>query len=466
MNVKAASTAFSSDVLSTIKEHGMLSGGETVLVGFSGGPDSSCLLHFLHEQRVNFGITIHAMYVDHNLRPLEVPGEVAFCDSFCVERGIGFMVRSVDVKGYAKEHGINKQEAARELRYRALDEAAAAIGADRIALGHNADDQVETFLMRLLRGAGRKGLSGMPARRGKVIRPLIGVRRRQIEDYLRAGSIPFVVDSSNLEPDYMRNRLRQTVLPLLKEFNPNLAQTILNTVAVFQEEERYFDIAVTKTLMKLISRKRPGRIELFLSPLEGMERVILRRVLRRAIGETEGLRGITFRHIEDIILLVKAGRSGDRIYLPRGVRVIREYSLLVMTSDLPGKIGEQTINPPGKVVMRDAGFLLEALFSTPGEVLPEGKNAVVLDAGDMVFPLVVRGRREGDYFYPLGFGKRKKLQDFFVDEKVPRDVRDSVPLVVSGDSVVWVAGYRADERFRITERTEKFIKLIISPLNR
>lgn len=448
-------------VRETIKNHSMLKGGETLLIGLSGGPDSVCLLYMLHSLKEEYRLTLNALYVNHNLRPDETPAEIKFCGDLCGRLGVHFIVKTADVISYAAVKGMSKQEAARELRYKAFDEAAYESKAERIALGHNADDQAETFFMRLLRGAGPKGLSGIPPVRGNIIRPLLEVERDVIDTLFEEEKIPFVVDSSNLRSDYFRNKLRHGLMPLLKEFAPNLTGSLTKTMSILQEEERYFTIVVTKTLMKLISRKTAGRIELFLSPMESLDKVILRRVLRRAIEETKGLRGISFVHIEDIINLIKEGRSGDRLYLPKGIRVIRDYSLLAITSEAPVKISTYDIQPPAECVIRGSGLVIKASFEKGPENAAEGKSSVILDAGLVQFPLRVRPRQEGDFFFPSGFGKRKKLQDFFVDEKIARDERDRVPIVASGDDVVWIAGYRADERFRVTERTEKFLRLVL-----
>ncbi len=446
-------------VSAVIRKHSMLGGGETVLVGLSGGPDSVCLLVLLCRLRDEFRLTVRAVYVNHNLRPGETDREIELCSRLCKDLDVPFAVKSIDVNSRVRESGQNKQEAARDLRYAAFEEAAFEARADRIALGHNADDQIETFFMRLLRGSGPGGLSGIPPKRGKIIRPLIETERTDIEEFLIAEKIQFAVDSSNLKADYLRNRLRQSLVPGMKELNPGLAGTILNTVSILQDEERFFDIMVTKTLMKMISRKTDERIELFMAPMEVMDIVMLRRVLRRAIEETKGLRGIGFVHIEDIIRMIRYGKSGDRLYLPKGIRVIRDYSLLVVTAAAPSKIGEYELHPPAELAIREAGVVIRASMEENAADLGDGKSRVVLDAGTMRFPLNVRRRKDGDFFLPLGLGRRKKLQDYFVDEKVPRDERDSVPVVLSGDDIVWVAGYRADDRFRVTEKTERFLKL-------
>jgi len=443
----------------TICKNSLLVQGDSVLVGFSGGPDSTCLLYLLHALKEKYTLQICALYINHNLRPVEVPTEIAFCRKICGGLGITFMLESIDVISFAKEHRMNRQEAARELRYQAFGKAAAETGANKVALAHNSDDQAETLFMRLVRGAGPTGLSGIPIKRDNIIRPLLEIGREEIEKFLETKNIVPVTDSSNLKEDYFRNMIRLRIMPMLKQANPNLLQSLAHTMEILREEERYFGILVTKTLMKLISRKSQKRIELFLSPLEAMEAVILRRVLRRAISETEGLKGIGFLHIEDIIALIKNGKNGDRLVLPRNIRVIKEYALLVITSGEPLRIAEYTLDLPGKAVIVNARHVVTAEVEETAKQFGDGKLSVLLDAEKMKFPLTVRPRRPGDYFYPVGFGRKKKLQDFFVDLKIARDERDSIPIVASGDDIVWVAGYRADARFKVTETTKKFVRL-------
>lgn len=443
----------------TVCTYGLIASGDTVLVGFSGGPDSTCLLYLLHALKEKYRMQIHALYINHNLRPAEVPAEMAYCRKFCEDLGIPFLVESIDVASYCCEHRMNRQEGARQLRYQVFGKAAAGTGANKVALAHNSDDQAETLFMRLVRGAGPAGLSGIPIQRGSIIRPLLEIGRHDIEKFLEAKKIAPITDSSNRKADYFRNMIRLRLMPILKQANPNLLQSLTHTMNILREEERYFEALITKTLMRLISRKSDQRIELFLSPLEAMEPVILRRVLRRAISETEGLRGISFQHIEDIIALIRNGNSGDRLALPRNIRVIRDYSVLVITSEEPVRIGEFALDLPGRAVIVNAGHVVTAEVEEAAIPLGDGKTSVHLDADKMKFPLIVRSRRTGDYFYPIGFGRKKKLQDFFVDIKIPRDERDSVPLVVSGDDIVWIAGYRADERFKVTETTKKCVRL-------
>ncbi len=453
----------------TILKYSMLSRGDGVLAGLSGGPDSVCLLVLLDRLRENFDINLYASYIEHGLRPDETPAEIDFCRQLCLSLNVPFSVKSVDVKSFAKAHRLNKQEAARELRYKALNEAAHTAGAAKIALGHTADDQAETVIMRLLRGSGTLGLSGIPPVRKNIIRPVIGIGRKEIERFLDTERIGYLIDSSNREDKYMRNRIRRTVMPALKDLGPDMALTIARTADIFREEDNYFELQTTKALMKLIGRKTDTAIELLILPLERMDKALVRRIIRRAVNAVEGLRGIGFIHIEALLELVKSGHSGDRIYLPRGVRAIKGYSTLTITSDHTAAVEAHTIEGPGDVVIREASMVLSCMVVDAAGAGPkidggDGRKAALFDSAALPFPLHVRSRKPGDYFYPSGFGKKKKLQDFFVDEKVPRDLRDGIPLLLRDGEIVWIIGYRTDERYRIEKNTVKALKFEIKPL--
>jgi tRNA(Ile)-lysidine synthase len=447
--------------IKTIKKYSMLQQGDIVLIGLSGGPDSVCLSVILDEVRDNFNLSLHALYLDHGLRPEESRDEETFCRGFCEEHGIDFHSEKIEVKAISEKKRINIHEAARELRYDAFERTALKIKAVRIAVAHNADDQAETFLMRLIRGTGRRGLSGIPYMRGKIIRPLLDIRREDIERFLSEKQIKFVTDSSNLKTEYLRNRLRQEIIPILKKDNPSVTESINRTADIFREEERFLEIATTKTMMRLITRKTDESIELFLMPLMTIDRAILRRILKRALCEIGADRGIELTHIDDVIHLIKDNRSGDMINLPIEIRAIKSYSTLLLTKEVFTGLQTQYINVPGETSIGEEGLSIISQLSDKS-VEKSNRDTAVFDFEKLVLPLQLRQRREGDFFYPAGFGRRKKLQDFFVDEKVPREKRDSVPLIVSGEDIIWVAGYRADDRFKVTDRTEKCLRLIIS----
>jgi len=448
--------------IKTIKKHSMINKGDTLLIGLSGGPDSVCLTVILDKLKHNFNLSLHALYVNHGMRPGESKKEELFCKELCEKLGITFHTRSVDVKSYASENRLNIQETARELRYEVLEDIAEDINASRIAVGHNADDQAETIFMRLIRGSGRRGLSGILPVRGMIIRPIIEIERSMIEKFLNDElGQSFVLDSSNLNEDYLRNWLRLNVINEVKKHNPSVVKDLSRTADILREEDNYLEIIVTKTLMRLISRKSDNSIDLFLIPLGTLEKPLLRRVLRRAIDATSGLRGISFVHVEDIIDLIRNGKSGDRINMPKGLRAIKNYATLQLTLEVPGSFTEHALNVPGEIIIQEQGIIIEAEIIDE-EIETDGRSTALFDLRPLSVPLKVRARQKGDFFYPRGLGKKKKLQDFFVDEKVPRDMRDAVPIVMSGNDIIWIAGYRSDERFKPSEQTEKILRLIIS----
>ncbi len=449
-------------VRETARKHSMLSDNDHVLIGLSGGPDSVCLAFILDKLREDFNLSLSAVYIDHGLRPGETEKEREFCERLCDTLQIQFHFRSVNVKQCMKDISVNLQERARELRYAAFAEISDSVRADKTALGHNADDQAETVLMRLIRGSGRKGMTGIPPVRGRIIRPLIDIERSEIEGYLNdVLSQGFVVDTSNLKEEYTRNWIRNSLMGEMKKRNPAVVRDICRTVEILREEDEYLEVTVTKTLMRLISRKSDNSIELFLSPLATIEIPILRRVLRRAIDATKGLRGIRFVHIEDIINLIKEGKSGDRVHLPKDIRVLREYSLLKMTTEEHLPLPQYVVDPPCEIDLREAKMVMKVSIEEKQGDAGDDRSSICLDAGQMTFPLTVRARTAGDFFYPLGFGKKRKLQDFFVDEKIPREKRDTIPILLSGNDIIWIAGYRGDDRFKVTGKTEKYLKLQI-----
>lgn len=448
-------------VKETIKKYNMISEGEHILIGLSGGADSVCLLSVLNLLRDELEINLSAIYIDHKIRSDETPFEIDFCKKICDLFNIPIIIKSIDVIPYAHNNKISKQEAARELRYSAFYETAYQLKADKIALGHNADDQAETVLNRLIRGSGPLGLSAIPPVRQKIIRPLIEIERSEIESFLDNHNIGFIIDSSNLTDRYLRNKIRHIIMPELKKINPSVVKTILKTADIFRSEEKYFEILVTKSMMKLISRKNEQSIELFLAPLQILEPVIMRRVLRRAIDETRGLKGISFIHIEEIIKLIKDGKSGDRLYLPDNIRVIKKYSVLVITSEIPKRLSNYIIEGPGSIYLKEPSLTLHIEFIDAHKIenIEDNKKSAFINADRLTFPLSVRARNSGDYFYPFGFGKKKKLQDYFVDEKIPRDERDIIPLLINGNNeIVWVVGHRLDERYKVDKTTKKVLK--------
>lgn len=456
---------FIEKVINTIEKFNMLSFSDHVLVGLSGGPDSVCLLSVLSNLTPKYNLKLSAVYIDHGLRPNDIPKEIDFCKDLCDKFHISFHTQSVKVRDFTLKEKINLQEAARILRYSVLDQISISIKANKIAMAHNADDQAETFIMRLLRGAGPAGLSSIPPVRKKIIRPLIEIERKEIENYLKDNKLNYIKDPSNESLKYLRNKIRHALMPVIKEISPQATKIISKTADILREENDYINVAVTKALMRLMSRKTDQKVELFCNPMEVLNVVILRRALRVAIDSVKDLRGIEFDHIEDIIKLIKKGKPGDRIYLPKGIRVIKGYSTITITSETPQKLSTYQIDEPKEIFIKEISMSLDIKEISPADLQDygNGKNLIYIDADKIKFPLIIRHRKDGDYFYPFGFGKKKKLQDFFVDEKIPKYERDLVPIIESDGNIVCIVGHRLDDRYKIEHNTKRCLQIKVIP---
>lgn len=319
----------------TIDRFQMLSPGDTVLVGVSGGPDSMALLYLLMDIKDEYRITLKIAHLDHGFRR-EAAEEAEFVRERAASLGLEAIVRFIDVPSIKEREGLSSQEAAREARYAFFEEAAGEAGADKVALAHTADDQAETFLIRLLRGSGPLGLSGIPPLREinnqkpVIIRPLIDCSRKEIEGYLSEKGIPFVTDSSNLKMDYMRNRVRMELIPFLEGYNPNVKETLVRTAELIHKDNQFLEMEADK-IYKTFSLQSGDAIIMDVKSIKGLRQAMSSRVIRNAIEGIKGdLKRISFQHIADILNLMDSGEGRWTLHLP-DVTVSREHDKLLFT---------------------------------------------------------------------------------------------------------------------------------------
>ncbi|HHY45956.1 MAG TPA: tRNA lysidine(34) synthetase TilS [Firmicutes bacterium] len=499
---------FLEKVREAIRKHSMLCSGDLVVAAVSGGPDSVALVHSLSTLAPEYGISLYVAHFNHLLRGEEAAEDARFVEDLGRTLGIPVTVGKGDVAGYAAQNGLSVEEAGRVLRYRFLLRVAEGLGAGVIAVGHNADDQAETVLMRILRGAGTAGLAGIPpvrieripreeeghstaGRHVRIIRPLLYISRREIETYCSELGLLARIDRTNLEEDYLRNRIRLSLIPLLeREYNPGIRGRLARMADILREEDAYLTGVSREWLERIMVSEAAQRIEVSADTLAGLDRGLARRVVREALRRfSPGLRDIEVGHVDEVLELAKRPQSGVGIDLPGGVRAVKEYRSLVLekASNGAGKapgttprreneekapgIGdgrkEWTLDVPGEVSIPH-GPTIKA-EELPREGLQEasietaGKDEAFLDRDLVTPPLTVRSRRPGDRFWPLGLGAPKKLKDFFIDARVPRRARDIIPLVLNGEDIIWVAGYRIDERYKVTERTGRVLHLTLCP---
>ena len=441
----------------------MLSPGDRVIVAVSGGPDSVCLLRALLALAPEYGLTLHIAHLDHRFRGSESAAEAEFVAGLAKKLGIPATIESRDVPAYCAERGLSAQAGAREVRYRFLRQVADSAGANRIALGHTANDEAETLLMRLIRGAGVSGLSAIPPVREDIIRPLIDITRDEILAYLKELGQDFVTDPSNVKPLYTRNRIRQEVLPILERFNPRVVEALAQAAEVLRDEDAAMEESIAPVMAEMV-RQEHGAVHIVRTSFSGLLPALQRRVLRKALAlacgdVTAELSSVQTREALGFMANTQTGRSME---LPGDLALEREYDSFLIRRFVRGEEFSLLLAVPGLTAFPGAGLEVEALVhdavTHPG---PSDENYLwqaQFDYDKIALPLYLRSRRSGDWFCPAGMnGLRKKLQDYFVDEKVPRAGRANLPLLATNEDLLWVIGMRTDGRFLPGPGTKKLL---------
>lgn len=457
-----------STVKQTISEHGLLAPGDRVAVAVSGGPDSVCLLAVLRELAPDWGLSLHLAHLDHMFRGEGSAADARFVQDLARRWELPTTIERIDVPAYCAERGLSPQAGARELRYRFLERTADAVKADRIATGHTADDQAETLLMRLVRGAGLAGLSGIPPRRGRIVRPLLTVTRQAVLDFLASRKLPFVTDPSNSSPVYTRNRVRSEVLPVLERLNPRAVEALAHAASLLRDEEAAQEQAADALLDGLLLQQEDEvRIDRdrFLGLLPAMQR----RGLRRAAGLAAPGTDLSSVRMEEALGFAGSAQTGRAMDLVQGLVLAREYASLVLRPSAAPFAFDRELVVPGTTVLPDLELEVITEFIRAGNDRTEKGNYLwqaEFDYAKIALPLRLRSRRPGDAFHPAGMaGSSKKLQDLFVDAKVPRALRDRVPLLASDRDLLWVLGHRTDGRFLPGPGTVQVLRVTIKNIS-
>jgi len=454
-----------SRVTGTIERHSMIEPRDHIGVAVSGGIDSVALLDILISLRQELNITLIVLHLNHGIRGAEAARDQRFVQELSKRYALPYLDQEVDVPAYKKKNGLSSQEAARELRYRFFEQAIEAHGLDKVAIGQTADDQAETVLMRLVRGGGARGLKGIPPVRGGYIRPLIEVWREELLQYVRHKGLPFVQDSSNLTKDYLRNRIRYELLPVLGEYNPGIKDRLLHVAQVLGEDADYLDGLADEIARRIVAVDQ--EISLSISSLRSLPPALQARVLQRAFAGLAAKGTLEYPHITGIIALIQGEGGSKRVTLPGGYWARRAYDTLILgkAEETPaGMAGEIELLIPGKTRLEGLALELEAAMGEGKHGPQADADTAFLDFQRLDFPLRCRTFQPGDCFIPLGMESLKKLKNFFIDLKIPRAERLHIPLVISGNAICWVAGLRIDERFKIRPDTTKTLKLSLRRL--
>jgi tRNA(Ile)-lysidine synthase len=441
----------------TIRRHAMLAGGETVVIGVSGGADSVALLRVLIDLAPVLRLRLHVVHVDHGLRP-DSPRDAEFVQALGARLGV-----PVDVVGVSVAAG-SVEAAARAARHAALEAAADRVGAARIALGHTADDQAETLMMRVLEGTGVRGLAGIPPVRGRLIRPLLESRHRDAVAALTAAGVPWLEDPSNRDPRFFRNRVRHALLPrLTEETGGDLVARLGRLARRAREAVDALDRLAAAELSRLGREDDDGALVLSRSALAALPRPVAAEVLRAAaasLGSRAPLRAWGHRGLRRIL----ADAQPRRAFRLGGVVLEVSGDRVRVGGTRAAALTPRELAVPGRVELPEIGRALEAVV-VPAEdyAVPRGRDRVAFDAAGLPPRLLVRARRRGDHFRPFGGGDRR-LKSFLIDAKVPRWDRDRLPLVDAGRDIVWVAGVRRGAAAPITPRTGTVVELRLVPL--
>lgn len=444
-----------------IATHRLIQPGEGVVVAVSGGADSVVLLHSLVRLCAEYPFTLSVAHFDHRLRETS-RRDALFVQELAASWGLSATTASWVWEG---RRDRSLQAEARRARYHFLDAVASQVGATKIALGHHRDDQAETVLLHLLRGSGLRGLRGMrPVREGRLIRPFLGVGREEIEVYAKTHQLSFVEDPSNRDLRYLRSRIRWQLLPLLqREYNPSIVRTLTRNAALVAEDEAYLEEVAGEAFSPLVDLQE-NRICMSLRSLRGVAPAIRRRILGQAMRSVARGTYLTSAHLEAVERLTSSGGS-SAVTLPGGQWAWRSAGLLCL-----GKRGgerrsavHQELCVPGEVVLAEWGVAMEAaIIPRSAADFPRiSPDRAYIDWTQVLPPLEVRSWRPGDRFRPWGLQGSKKLQDLFVDAKVPREEREKVPVVTDQKGILWVPGFRIDERGGIKGATERVLVLTL-----
>ena len=458
-------------VISFIQQHNLFPAGDKLVVAVSGGADSVCLLHILMQQQAELAIELHVAHLNHKLRGTESDSDARYVSYLALKFDIPATIEHLDVSTYHAQKGGSLEEAAREARYSFLAQVADSIGAPNVVTGHTRDDHIETILMHLLRGAGTAGLCGLQPRsalpcdegggRLELVRPLLDVTRQETLDYCQKYHLAPRSDSSNASLSFLRNRVRLELLPMLRSYNPGIDRALLRLADIAGDDISFIEEQASSQ-WKELAREKGKAIYLDINKMVALPPAIQRQVFRRAVRQLRGnLKDIEAEHIEAMLdFLLKP--AGKKLCLPDGLVLSTEYGRLILASaqasicPLPVLKGVSNINIPGETDL--PGWRIKADIIQ--EVIEEGNGlAASFDANKVGREVTVRQRRPGDRFQPLGMSQTKKLQDFMVDSRIPRSWRDRVQLICSTEQILWIVGWRIDDRVKVSENTKGILHI-------
>jgi len=442
----------------TINEHHMLDHTEKVLVALSGGADSVCLLGILLSLSKKLSFEVLAAHVNHQLRGEDAEADEEFVRDLCQKWDVPLFVKKADVALLAHEQHISVETAGRNVRYDFFDEICDENDAIKIATAHHQNDQAETILMHMIRGAGLSGLAGIPYMRQKIIRPLLDVTRAEIEEYLRVSQIPHREDKTNKSLDYTRNRIRHELLPQIESYNPHIVNTMANNARFLQDDEEFIEHVTKKTFEECLISRDMNRVVWNRSRASQKNRAILSRLLLLVLD----IMGVSASVSHDMVLLfekkIKSNQTEHmQVHNLLSIHFVGDAVIFELANarDREDFCYDMTVGKDIYIAPIDM-WIRADLVDTKEKCV---KNVAYFDYDKIMEPMQVRSKQDGDRFFPVGMQGSKTVKKFLTDLKIPMTQKKCVPIVISGEKIVWIGNLRRDSRFEISKDTQKVLKI-------
>lgn len=459
-----------------IETHHMLDGVQNIVAGVSGGPDSMCMLHSLWLLREKYGYVLQVVHIHHGIRGKDADEDMEHVEMYCKLWNLPFRAFRYDVPQMAKSQHLSDEEMGRKLRYETFAQVLEELGGGKIAVAHNSDDSSETFLLNLFRGTGIKGLSGIQPVRGEVIRPVLSLTREEIMEYLKENRIDYRIDASNLGVDYTRNKIRNHLIPYVQEkINEKASEHIRQASENLHEISCYMERQADSVFASTVSATE-NRCEIALEAFRKEDRILQKMVIRKVLEHLAGkLKDISAVHIA-LVLDLMNGDTGRQMQLPYQIVCRKNYEKMEFSVQAQEKTGnngrisvECTLDEEGKIdseifINTNDKMCLELLANTEKiHKIEEKMYTKWMDYDILKGSLQIRNRENGDYIVINRQGGKKKIKDYFIDLKIPREKRDQILLLAKGQEVFWIIGYRISERCKVTEQTSRVLKLEYCP---
>lgn len=451
-----------------IIDKNLIDSGDNILIALSGGPDSVFLFHNLRILRDTLSFNLYASHINHMYRGEAAMHDEEFVRSLCDEYGIEIFVKRKNATEFAKELKCTEEEAGRILRYNFFNENLNEVGGGKVALAHNLNDQAETVLQRVIRGTGIDGLSAMSFKKNNLIRPMLNVSRIEIINYLHENNYEYCIDITNTQDIYGRNKIRLNLIPYLeKNFNPNIQNSLYRMSEAMERDKKIIEKYIELKFSEVLKEKSNHRIVMDLNILKSLDIGEIGRVIRRGIEELKGNTvNIEMKHIDYAINLISSGKTGKKINLTEGFTTAISYDNFIINKTVE-KVEDFEYN----ITLNRLNYIKEinkSLFLTVADISEaniKDKNIISIDYDLIKGKLVARNRRAGDLMIPCGMSGSKKIKDIFIDLKIPKEERNSKLIIADDENILWLEGYRINDKYKVSAATKKILNISIGRQN-